>query len=97
MGCGKSTKAKQLANRLDCAVVDLDAEIVSKSGKSIADYFLELGESKFRQLETETLKSFSYSETSVVATGGGLPCFLITWLGCRQTEQQFICKWSLPN
>ncbi len=75
MGCGKSTKAKQLANRLNCAVIDLDAEIVKHVGQSIADYFAEYGEEAFRKLESETLKTFPYPEICVVATGGGLPCF----------------------
>lgn len=75
MGCGKSTKAKQLANKLNCPVIDLDAVIVENVGQSIADYFVEFGEVEFRKLESETLKTFNYPETCVVATGGGLPCF----------------------
>lgn len=75
MGCGKSTKAKQLANKLNCPVIDLDAIIVEKEGKPIADYFAEFGEQTFRKLESDTLKTFNYPETCVVATGGGLPCY----------------------
>ena len=85
MGCGKSTKAKQLANRLNCPVIDLDAEIVKKVGKSIAEYFAEFGEAAFRQLESETLKTFPYPEICVVATGGGLPCFFdnLDWMNAN--------------
>ena len=75
MGCGKSTKAKQLANRLECPVIDLDAVIVEQEGKTIAEYFEAFGESGFRKLESKTLKEYPYPETCVVATGGGLPCF----------------------
>lgn len=75
MGCGKSTKAKQLAHRLQCPVIDLDAEIVNQTGKTIAEYFEAYGESGFRDYESETLKTYQYPETCVVATGGGLPCF----------------------
>ena len=75
MGCGKSTKAKQLANLLGCPVIDIDAVIVAQQGMSIADYFAANGEAAFRQLENETLKSFEYPDTCVVATGGGLPCY----------------------
>ncbi|MCX2586370.1 MULTISPECIES: shikimate kinase [unclassified Pedobacter] len=75
MGCGKSTKAKQLAQRLGCPVIDLDTEIVKKSGKTIAEFFAEFGESGFRDYESDMLKTFPYPETCVVATGGGLPCF----------------------
>ncbi|WP_443937839.1 shikimate kinase [Pedobacter sp. MW01-1-1] len=75
MGCGKSTKAKQLAQRLNSTVIDLDAEIVQATGKTIAEYFAEFGESGFRQYESNLLKTFNYPENSIVATGGGLPCF----------------------
>jgi len=75
MGCGKSTKAKQLANLLECPVIDIDAVIVAQQEMSIADYFAANGEAAFRHLENEVLKSFDYPETCVVATGGGLPCY----------------------
>ena len=85
MGCGKSTKAKQLASRLNCPVIDLDAVIVAAQGKSIADYFAENGEAAFRILESETLKNYDYPETCVVATGGGLPCFFdnMEWMNAN--------------
>lgn len=75
MGCGKSTKAKQLANKLECPIIDLDDEIVRLAGKSINEYFAEFGEEGFRKFENEVLKSYPYPDTCVVATGGGLPCF----------------------
>jgi shikimate kinase len=42
---------------------------------SITSYFEANGESAFRQLESQTLKTFNYPANCVVATGGGLPCF----------------------
>lgn len=75
MGCGKSTKAKQLAKHFNCEVIDLDAVIVAQSGQTIAEYFAANGEAAFRQLEQETLQNFPYPDTCIVATGGGLPCF----------------------
>ncbi|MEJ5994647.1 shikimate kinase [Pedobacter sp. Du54] len=85
MGCGKSTKAKQLASRLNCSVIDLDAVIVAEQGKTIAEYFAENGEEAFRKLESETLKRYEYPETCVVATGGGLPCFFdnMEWMNAN--------------
>ena len=75
MGCGKSTKAKQLANLLDCSVIDIDAVIVEQAGISINEYFAEHGEQGFREFESEVLRNFQYPESCIVATGGGLPCF----------------------
>lgn len=85
MGCGKSTKAKQLANHLNCPVIDLDAVIVAEQGKTIAEYFAENGEAAFRKLECETLKNYDYPATCVVATGGGLPCFFdnMEWMNAN--------------
>lgn len=85
MGCGKSTKAKQLAQRLDCPVIDLDAVMVASEGQSIADYFAAHGEAAFRELESQTLKNYAYPETCVVATGGGLPCFFdhMDWMNAH--------------
>ncbi|MCX2576251.1 shikimate kinase [Pedobacter sandarakinus] len=87
MGCGKSTKARQLGQRLNCKVIDLDAEIVLKSGKTIAEYFELFGESGFRDFEREILHSFDYPEQCVVATGGGLPCFFdnMEWMNAVGT------------
>jgi len=85
MGCGKSTKAKQLAHRLNYPLFDLDAEIVSRSGKTIAEYFEAFGESGFRNFESELLKTFDYPENCVIATGGGLPCFFdnMDWMNAN--------------
>ncbi|WP_443944573.1 shikimate kinase [Pedobacter sp. AW1-32] len=87
MGCGKSTKAKQLAHRLDYPLFDLDAEIVSKSGKTIAEYFEAFGDSGFRNFESELLKTFDYPKNCVIATGGGLPCFFdnMDWMNAHGT------------
>ena len=85
MGCGKSTKAKQLANRLNCPVIDLDAVMVDQQNMSIAAYFAQHGEDAFRKLESETLKNYLYPETCVVATGCGLPCFFdnMDWMNAN--------------
>ncbi|WP_410219902.1 shikimate kinase [Pedobacter sp.] len=85
MGCGKSTKAKQLANLLNCELIDLDAVIVAEQKMSIADYFSAYGEAAFRQLENQTLKSYAYPKTCVVATGGGLPCYFdnMDWMNAN--------------
>jgi shikimate kinase len=85
MGCGKSTKAKQLAAKLDCQVIDLDAVMVEQEGKTIAEYFAAYGEAGFRELEKETLHHYPYPETCVVATGGGLPCFFdnMEWMNAN--------------
>ncbi len=75
MGCGKSTVAKKLANKLGLQVVDLDAEIVKTAGNTIPEIFKTKGEDGFRKLERAELRKWMATDNVVVATGGGTPCF----------------------
>ena len=52
MGTGKTTVGREVARRLDCPFVDMDAEIEARAGKSIPRIFAEDGEAAFRQMET---------------------------------------------
>lgn len=76
MGCGKTTIGKQLAHRLGWPFIDLDQRIEDECGLSIADFFETHGEDAFRELEREVLrKVIQLPGPSIVATGGGTPCF----------------------
>jgi shikimate kinase len=75
MGSGKSYWGKKWAAINHMSFVDLDELIEKKSGKSIADIFETLGEEHFRKLEAETLRSCAQMEDTIVACGGGTPCF----------------------
>ncbi|WP_070138222.1 shikimate kinase [Crocinitomix algicola] len=74
MGAGKSTFGKKLARKLGWIFIDSDKEIEKQTQKTIAEIFEENGENYFRQLETEWLNNFS-GKSTVVALGGGTPCF----------------------
>jgi shikimate kinase len=74
-GSGKTTLGKQLARSKSMNFIDLDAFIEQKIEKKIPDIFKELGEDQFRKIEKEVvLESINWSNT-VIATGGGAPCF----------------------
>lgn len=75
MGCGKSTLGKKLATKLGYNLIDLDHKVEEVTGSSIADFFSSNGEEVFRKLESDTLKTISYPENCVIATGGGTPCY----------------------
>ena len=75
MGCGKSYIGRQLAERLAYNFVDMDAYLESKEGKTISQIFQEGGEALFRQLERDYLTASGDFENTVIATGGGCPCF----------------------
>lgn len=75
-GCGKSTAGRRLAERLGYSFVDLDAAIVAREGRSINEIFTQSGEEEFRRLESAELENIIAStENTIVATGGGTPCF----------------------
>jgi len=75
MASGKSTIAAHLAKQLNWTAHDLDAMIVEKAGKSIPQIFADEGEEFFRRLERDCLHDTQEWSNSVIATGGGTPCF----------------------
>lgn len=64
-----------LANTLGWDFYDLDAEIVTHSGKPVVAIFKEDGEEKFRELETSVLTELVKNEKVIVALGGGAVLF----------------------
>ena len=75
MGSGKTTVGRPLAKALGLRFVDMDHHITDSQHKTIAQLFEELGEEGFRQLERDTLAELSAQDNTVIATGGGAPCF----------------------
>ena len=57
MGCGKSSVGRCLSELLCCPFIDLDDAICCRAGKSIPEIFASEGETEFRKLEAETLRS----------------------------------------
>lgn len=74
-GSGKSKLGKQLAEKLDYTFFDLDALIEQNIGLSINEIFERHGETKFREMEQNALTKMIFNSHSVVACGGGTPCF----------------------
>jgi shikimate kinase len=73
MGSGKTTIGQLLAAELKVAFRDSDHVIEEKSGRSVADIFLEDGEDEFRALEKKVLRDELLSDDTVLALGGGAP------------------------
>lgn len=73
MGSGKTTVGRLLSRRLGRALVDTDAEIVARQGRSIPDIFAADGEEGFRAMEGELAAELAARQDLVVACGGGLP------------------------
>ncbi|MBL7168465.1 shikimate kinase [Candidatus Bathyarchaeota archaeon] len=71
MGVGKSAVGRMLAEKLGLSFVDLDEEIVSRTGRSIESIFQEDGEERFREIERAVTKEYSAFDGQVIACGGG--------------------------
>lgn len=82
MGSGKSSVGRKLSTLLCCSFIDLDSAIEESEGRSVKEIFASDGESAFRLMEIETLKSLLSPDTGqesaetrkknlVIALGGG--------------------------
>lgn len=75
MGSGKTTLGKRLAAKLNWNFIDLDKLIEQHTGLKIPDYFKTHGETLFREMERVVLQTGNYPENTIIATGGGAPCY----------------------
>lgn len=70
-GSGKTSLGLLIAERLGIDFCDIDQYIQKKENKSISELFL-LGESHFRQVESDAVREVSSKRPLVIATGGGV-------------------------
>lgn len=71
-GCGKSTLGRRLARRLRMPLLDTDAMIEARTGRSIPDIFASEGESGFRDIESACAREAAAMEGVIISTGGGM-------------------------
>ncbi len=64
-----------LAAAMRYKFLDTDSLIEEETGKTISQLFKEKGEEEFRKLEKKILLKTAAASRSVIATGGGLPCY----------------------
>ena len=74
MGCGKTTLGEELARQMQLRYIDLDDFIEAKCGMSIVKIFDEMGENRFRELETAALREVATMTGVIIGCGGGTPC-----------------------
>lgn len=75
MACGKTTFGRALAENTGWDFLDLDEEIERREGRTVADIIATDGEVRFRQIEGMVLKSTSARKHTIIACGGGTPCY----------------------
>lgn len=72
MGAGKSTVGHLLAGQTGWDFLDLDTHIERTHGASAIEIFATLGESGFRQLESETFAAALRQSKVILAPGGAV-------------------------
>jgi len=70
-GSGKSTIGRRLAKALGLTMLDTDAVIEEKTGRSIADIFATEGESGFRRIEEQVIRESLQTHDGILSLGGG--------------------------
>jgi shikimate kinase len=72
MGAGKSSVGRCLHRRTGLVLHDIDEMVVANFGISISEIFPKFGEQRFRQAETEALRSLPTTKQAIIVTGGGI-------------------------
>lgn len=94
-GCGKSTIGAELAQLSGRPLIELDAEIVRKAGKSIPEIFRDDGEKVFRDLESQVLQEAVLKSGQIIATGGGAVLRPENRRALRQTGRVYFLRRNL--
>lgn len=71
MGSGKTSVGRALARLLGWSFRDFDAEIESRTGRTVPEIFRSRGEAFFREVEERVGRRLLREERIVLATGGG--------------------------
>ena len=73
MGSGKTTVGRAIAARLGRPLLDSDAMIEAREGRTVRDIFRSDGEDAFRLVETAVLaEALAWPEMAVIAAAGGV-------------------------
>lgn len=73
MGAGKSSVGRAMAHRLGRPLLDSDAMIEERTGNTVREIWLDVGEPAYRLLETEVLRDALASDVpAVIAAAGGV-------------------------
>ena len=96
MGTGKSSVGRAVADCLHYAFLDTDHVIEARAGKAIKDIFAQDGEPVFRNWEARIVEELTHRNTTVIATGGGLPTREAN-LASLKSHALVVCLWASPE
>ena len=72
MGSGKTTVGRLIAEKTGMTLLDMDAIIADRAGKTINEIFADEGEAHFRALERSLAQELAATEGNIISTGGGI-------------------------
>ena len=77
MGSGKTTVGQLLARQLNMRFIDTDADIELQQSHTCNEIITIQGEASFREIEHQLLQQLITTNLrdTIIATGGGMPCF----------------------
>ena len=93
MGVGKTFLGQMLAAELEMEFYDLDLEIEKKAELPANEIFSDLGEAKFREIESEIL--LNWDKPGVISTGGGIILDINNREFLKKNENQVV--WLNPS
>ncbi len=82
MGTGKTHWGRIWAQKCGYHFIDLDEAIEEEEGLTVADIFAKKGEGYFRSKEAALLRRMADHRKTIIACGGGAPCFFdnMAWM-----------------
>ena len=92
MGCGKTQVGRELARQLQCAHLDLDAQIEARAQCSVRELFARKSERHFRALEHSVLGEFLEQPNAILSLGGGTPAYYDNMERIRQKSRSIYLR-----
>ncbi len=98
MGVGKSRVGHALSEKTGYPFRDLDEQIEAQAERDISEIFQEEGEEGFRERERKRLEELlDRSSPTVIATGGGTPCFKENLALMKRKRGFLVHLWAEPS
>ncbi|MCK9422440.1 MAG: shikimate kinase [Bacteroidales bacterium] len=97
MASGKSNLGRLLSEELRFRFIDLDSMFEERYKVTILDFFERYGEELFRKIEQKLLYETAGYDNTVIATGGGTPCFFDNMEFINTSGTSIYLRWEIPE
>jgi shikimate kinase len=94
MASGKTRLGMTLAETIGFSFADTDDIFEERYRIDIADFFQKYSEFEFRKIERQVLRDTGSLERTIIATGGGTPCFEDNMAFIKLSGTSIYLKWD---